>query len=97
MKTSMAFILAAMLAVQAPPPLADGTVSPPDPVGEALWRSHLPPQLLPLVIREVVDHLGKRKEAVKRPNVRCPASTRYFILFGRHSRWLYHSITERGR
>lgn len=50
MRTGRAFILTAMLAV---PPLwafADGTVSAPDPVGEALWRSRLLPQLLPLAV-----------------------------------------------
>lgn len=50
MSVSRAFIFVAMLAVQSFPALADGTVSAPDPVGEALWRSHLLPQLLPLAI-----------------------------------------------
>lgn len=50
MRTSRPFLLAAMLAVQPLWALADGTVSAPDPVGEALWRSRLLPQLLPLAV-----------------------------------------------
>jgi hypothetical protein len=40
----------ALLAAQSLTAFADGTVSPPNPVGEALWRKHLLPQLLPLAI-----------------------------------------------
>ena len=50
MRAIRAFILVAMLLVQSLPALADGTVSAPDPVGEALWRSRLLPQLVPLAI-----------------------------------------------
>ena len=43
-------MLSAALAVQAFCALGDGTVSPPNPAGEAVWRSHLLPQLIPLAI-----------------------------------------------
>jgi hypothetical protein len=50
MRTGRAFILSATLAARGFSAFADGTVSPPNPVGEAVWRSHLLPQLLPLAI-----------------------------------------------
>jgi hypothetical protein len=43
-------MFSAIMAVQASCAFADGTVSPPNPVGEAVWRSHLLPQLVPLAI-----------------------------------------------
>jgi hypothetical protein len=50
MRTGRAKLLMALLAVQTLAAFADGTVSPPDPVGEALWRQRLLPQLVPLAI-----------------------------------------------
>jgi hypothetical protein len=43
-------MLSVTLAAQVFCAFADGTVSPPNPVGEAVWRSHLLPQLIPLAL-----------------------------------------------
>jgi hypothetical protein len=50
MRKRRALALIAMLAVQATCVLGDGTVFPPNPVGEAVYRQHLLPEMLPLVV-----------------------------------------------
>ena len=48
MRTGRASVLMAMLAVQPICVFGDGTVFPPDPVGEKLYRAHLLENMLPL-------------------------------------------------
>jgi len=72
-------LLSATLASQAFCAFADGTVSPPNPIGEALWRSHQLPQLIPLAIFALaglvflvvwlIDRIHRKHEQVER-NVR---------------------------
>ena len=50
MRTGRTLLLSAALAAQAFPAFANETVSPPNPEGEAVWRSQQLPQLLPLAI-----------------------------------------------
>jgi hypothetical protein len=50
MRTGSVFMLSTTLASLTFRALANGTVSPPNPVGEAVWRSHLLPQLIPVAI-----------------------------------------------
>jgi hypothetical protein len=50
MRTGRALVLIAMLAVQPISVFGDGTVFPPDPIGEKEYRTHIVADTLPLVI-----------------------------------------------
>ena len=50
MRIGRALVLSAMLAVQPMCVFGDGTVSPPNPEGEKLWRAYSIPHYLPIPI-----------------------------------------------
>ena len=50
MRTGRTLVLMALLVVQPICVLGDGTVSPPNPIGEELYRPHLLRDLLPIAV-----------------------------------------------
>ena len=63
---SSALLLIAMLAVQPICVFGDGTVSPPNPVGEAVYRPHQLHDLVPLAVIVCAPLLGWLLRAAQR-------------------------------
>lgn len=66
MRTGRAILLMAVLAVQPICVLGNGTVSPPNPVGEAVYRPHLLHDMLPLAVIVCAVLLGLLLHAIQR-------------------------------
>lgn len=66
MRAGRVLVLLAMLAVHPVCVFGDGTVSPPNPIGERLYRTHLLARMLPIAIIVCLFLLAWLIQAVRR-------------------------------